>query len=75
MLKVGDTVDYKGSLYIVDFEESGWLKMDWIRDKTKSIVFNNYNDFVDDLQLVVGGRRFPVKPNLVFDKIIKKHML
>lgn len=83
MLKAGDIVDYKGSLFIIDFEENGFLKLDLITDRTKSIVFDNYNNFVDDLQLVVGTegeclcdcQLVPVKSNLVFDKNVKRHGL
>jgi hypothetical protein len=83
MLKAGDIVDYRGSLYLIQFEEGGWLQMNLITDDRCSIVFDNYNYFVDDLNLVVGTegqclgdcQLVPVRPNLVFDKMIKKHGL
>jgi hypothetical protein len=92
MLKAGDIVDYKGSLYIIQYEEVGWLQMNLITDDRCIIVFDNYYNFVDDLQLVVGTegkclclrcrkgsqgdcQLVPVKPKIVFNKMIKKHGL
>ena len=64
MLKAGDIVEYRGFLFIVTFEENGWLQMSLVRDSSSSVIFDNYNNFIDDLSLVVGSEGETLEPNL-----------